>query len=872
IFISGRVYEDIHNQPGLSAVRLGDFSLKNVESPVPVYAVSGEQLVVPDEDYLLEKGKIEEKQQLHLPPELTSFVGREEEQRTLSQLLSEKRLVTLTGPGGIGKSRLVARVAERVTGHFPNGVYFVALAPISDPGLVPDTIARTLGITVNPQKPTIESLKEHLKEKKLLLILDNFEQITPAAWMISELLANCPDVKVLVTSRIPLNIQGEQEFAVLPLQVPEGAKSVNEVAVDQYPSIELFVERAKAVKPNFSLKSENLTDVASICAGLDGLPLAIELAAARIKILPPKAILNRLSQRLDLLKGGPADKPPRHQTLRQSIAWSYDLLSAEEQSFFQTLSIFVGGADLEAIEAVYEQPSTLKEDPFDLLASLINHSLVRTEETKTGDSRFYMLETIREFGLEKLQQSERYEVVEAAHTNYFLELAERAEPELKGANIEWWLEKLENDYDNLRAVLDRAEERRDTAIGLRIGVAIWRFWITRGRFREGARRLERFLQLSEHEAPSALRAKALQGMASLVHVKSDYQQAQPFIEESLDIWRRLNEKGELARVLNIHGWVLSQLGYLKDSAKASKEALEIGRELNDLREISVSHNNLGWLAMYEGNFKEGQKQLEKALSLREKLGNNRDIAYVKGPLAQMESRLGNYLKADQLVREAMKALQKVNDPNLIAWVHYNKATNEYEQGHYNIATEAFRQSLSGFKNIGNKGGIIWNLMALTSIYIALNDYEKAKEYLFEQERINRKVYSVILIGKAQLQQGQIAVGEGLPTLAIRHIRESIANYRDLGNQFGLLECFEALAYLAIDQEDFNTGVLLLSASQGLREALKTPLPPRSREQYKKQMELAREGLGGTTFDQTWKKGLQLSLEATIRLAEDWKIQ
>lgn len=394
VFISERVHEDIRNQSDLNTVCLGDFSLKNVENPVSVFAVSGEKLVVPNDDYLLEKGKVEEKQRLHLPPELTSFIGRQEEQETLSQLLMEKRLITLTGPGGIGKSRLVAKVATRVAAHFPDGIYFVALAPISDPGLVPDTIARTLGITVNPQKPTIESLKEHLKRKQLLLILDNFEQITPAAWMVSNLLADCSRIKVFVTSRIPLNIQGEQEFAVSPLQTPEGVRSTNDIVIDQYPSIELFLDRARSVKPSFRLQAGNLEEVASICAGLDGLPLAIELAAARIKLLPPKAILSRLSQRLDLLKGGAADKPPRHQTLRQSIAWSYDLLSAEEQSFFQTLSIFVGGADLEAIEAVYERPASSMEDPFDLLASLINHSLIRTAETEAGDSRFYMLETI----------------------------------------------------------------------------------------------------------------------------------------------------------------------------------------------------------------------------------------------------------------------------------------------------------------------------------------------------------------------------------------------------------------------------------------------------------------------------------------------
>jgi predicted ATPase len=394
--------------------------------------------------------------QTDLPAQLTPLVGREQELEEACALLrsGETRLMTLTGPGGIGKTRLGIRVAEELADEFADGVCFDSLAPIREPELVIPTIARTLGLRELGERPLSERLGELLKERELLLVLDNFEQVVEAAPRVAELLAVCPRLKVLATSREVLHLSSERVFPVPPLGLPDVEQLPEDaLALSEYGSVAFFVQRARMAKPDFRLTEENAPVVAEICVRLDGMPLAIELAAARLRLISPRAILERLRRRLRLLKGGPRDAPVRQKTLRDAIGWSYDLLGAEERLLFGRLSGFAGGCTLEAAEEVCDPGEDLTEDVLDLLASLMDKSLLNRAETEDGEGRFWMLETVKEYALERLEAAGEEEKIRRAHAAHYLALAEEARPELKGSRQTEWFDRLESEHDNHRAAL-----------------------------------------------------------------------------------------------------------------------------------------------------------------------------------------------------------------------------------------------------------------------------------------------------------------------------------------------------------------------------------------------------------------------------------
>ncbi|MGH7600481.1 MAG: ATP-binding protein, partial [bacterium] len=395
----------------------------------------------------------------NLPAQITPLVGREHVIEAVRQLLlkPQARLVTLTGPGGIGKTSLSLQIATSLLDEFAHGVFFVGLAAISDAELVLPTIAQTLGLRENRSKPLRENVIEYLRDKHLLLVLDNFEQVVTAASVVADLLAACARLKILATSRIVLHLKGEREYPVGPLRAPDPQATISKDSFSQYAAVELFIQRALAVKPDFEVNNDNAPAIAEICFRLEGMPLAIELAAARLKLFSPQALLARLGSRLEILRGGPRDMPARHQTLRQAIAWSYDLLSPEEQKFFQRLAVFVGGCSFDAAEAICHAEES-EFDTLDGLTALIDKSLLRQVETKEGEPRVVMFETIREFALESLQASDDWQATRQRHADFFLALAEKAEPELTGAKQGLWLNILEREHDNFRAVFSWIEE------------------------------------------------------------------------------------------------------------------------------------------------------------------------------------------------------------------------------------------------------------------------------------------------------------------------------------------------------------------------------------------------------------------------------
>jgi predicted ATPase/class 3 adenylate cyclase len=597
----------------------------------------------------------------NLPGQPTPLVGREREvAEVCERLLSpEVRLLTLTGPGGMGKTRVGLQAAAELLEEYEDGAYFVELATIDDPTLVAPTIARALGVAETGEKPPEETLKDYLREKELLLLLDNFEQVMEATPLLEGLLGAASGLKVLVTSRTVLRLYGEHEFPVLPLELPDPRRLPPPEYLTQYEAVRLFVERARAVKPDFSVTNENSPQVAEICARLDGLPLAIELAAARIRLLTPKTMLSRLGSRLKLLTGGARNLPERQQTLRGAIDWSYDFLDLEEQTLFARLSVFAGGRTLEAIETVCDPEGEL--GAFDRLDSLLEKSLLRQEEGPGGEPRFVMLETIHEFAREKLQESGEAEAIKRAHAEYFLALSEEAELELTGGPDQvTWSERLEAEHDNIRAALSWSLEVGDIQLTLRLAGALIYFWLYRGHLSEGMRWLEPALRRSSTVPPS-VRAKALRAAGAIANYQGDDERSESFLEESVALYKESGDKRGLARAYNNLGNTAADRGEWERAEILYGEALNLDRELEDEVHLPQSLNNLGWAALCQEDYERAAEVLREALAWAQRAGDKGSVAAINTNLGWVALGWGEQPQAAALFAEALTLFRDLED-------------------------------------------------------------------------------------------------------------------------------------------------------------------------------------------------------------------
>jgi non-specific serine/threonine protein kinase len=620
----------------------------------------------------------------NLPLRQAALLGRERELAAVRELLLRRDvgLITLTGPGGTGKTRLGLRAASEALGWFADGAFVVNLAPISDPGLVLSAIAQTLGVREAAGRPLLGTLVEHLRDKQLLLLLDNFEQVLPAAPLVADLLTACPGLKVLATSRAPLHVSGEQQFPVPPLALPDPRRLPERQALARVPAVALFVQRAQAVRPDFTLSGDNAAAVAEVCIRLDGLPLAIELAAARAKVLSPRAILTRLQHRLDLLQGGAQDWPARHQTLRQAIGWSYDLLDEPEQRLFRRLAVFVGGWRLESMVPVVAEgsPSQLSGQlPITLLdglASLVDQSLLREPEGAEQGVRFEMLETVRAYALEQLEASGEAEPLQQRHAAHFLELAELAASELTGPRQGPWLERLEEEHDNLRAALDWSTERGQAELSLRLAGALGRFWEVRGYLSEGQRWLERALTLGASVGPSptaSVLAAALNAAGTLAYISSDYERAAALFQDSLRLQRELGDRSGIATSLHNLARVRFYQGDHERAGALCEESLALRRELADKRGIAMSLNTLGVIARDSGDLASARALYEQSLGLFRELGDRWGIGLLLNNLARVARDLADWTWTAALCAESLALFREVGDRHGLAWVLSNLA-------------------------------------------------------------------------------------------------------------------------------------------------------------------------------------------------------
>jgi predicted ATPase/class 3 adenylate cyclase len=604
----------------------------------------------------------------NLPAQPTPLVGRERELGEGRDLLRGEgvRLLTLTGPGGIGKTRLGLQVAADLLDEFEDGVFFVLLASITDPALVASAIAEPLGVVEAGDQSLEESLKGHLRGKELLLLLDNFEQVVDAAPLVGQLLSECPKLKVLATSRSVLRVYGEQEYPVPPLELPRPGHLPPIDRLSQYEAVRLFIERAKAAKPDFRVTDENAPAVAEICARLDGLPLAIELAAARIKLLTPGAMLERLGSRLKLLRGGARDLPERQRTLRATIEWSHALLDEGEQVLFARLAVFSGGRTLDAIEAICDARGDLPMDALEGVSSLLDKNLLGQEEGPEGEPRFVMLETIHEYARERLKASGEPEETSRLHAEYFLALAEEAEQGLWESEQGGWLDRLEVDHDNMRAALSWSlESEPETA--LRMVGALARFWEIRSHYLEGSRWIKAALRQTYH-AEGSVRAKALSEAGTFAWHRGDYEQATVLHGQALALYRELGDESNAAFALLCLGSQDLEQGEHERAKPFFEEALAISREVGDKRTIGYALHNLGDLARHTGHYKQARALGMEAISvfreMDDKWGTARQLVWLGMVTAYMSD---DYEEAAGFLEEGFALVREVGDWEWVAY-------------------------------------------------------------------------------------------------------------------------------------------------------------------------------------------------------------
>jgi predicted ATPase/DNA-binding CsgD family transcriptional regulator len=797
-----------------------------------------------------------------LPLPLTSFIGRarevseitrwllptkdprgDEQRRDLAGL--SPRLITITGAGGVGKTRLALQVCRDIAAQrlYADSVHVVSLAPISDPTLIVPTIAKTLGVNEAPDRLLFESLKTFLRNKQWLLLLDNFEQVIDAAPLLTELLSACEQLRLLVTSREALRVRGEQEFPLSPLALPDLVVMPDKPAVEtllQYPSVALFVQRAQESKPDFQLTSENALAVAELCARLDGLPLAIELAAPHIKLLSPQAMLGRLQESpLRLLTGGARDLPARQRTLRATIQWSYDLLDDDERKVFRWLSVFVGGCALEGDIGYWilsgqdsntQYPISNTQSPMlkhrfavsniELATALVNKNLMRQSEVN-GEPRLSMVETIREFGLEQLRQSGEWAAAQRAHAEYILSLVEATAPKLAGAEQQTALNQLGRELDNLRAALRWMLENHETESALQMASGLSRFWFMRGYWNEGRRWMEEVI------ADCRLRI-------------ADWRQRSGTTEH-----RALDKA--------------AQSEMLKHRFAVANRKLQIELYAQLLREA-------GSLIRYQGDFARARTLCEQSLALYRELGDSAGIVTALIQLCRLLSDQGDWAAARVKVEEALTLINTVNDPRAKADVHFIAGTNALVETDFANAQTRLTESLRWMRLLGDKAGIASALNGLSFVATELGDYATAQSLLDESFKLSQEVGDKRSGGRALFSQARLAYKQGHYAQARAHF-EAVWSLVHHTNDFNSVWTVEGLAMICAAQDMPQWAVRLFSLSEAMRESFHIPQIPLFQADSTETLASARSRLSAEAFAAAWAEGRKLPLDDVLKVPQ-----
>jgi predicted ATPase/transcriptional regulator with XRE-family HTH domain len=755
----------------------------------------------------------------NLPVPLTTFIGREKEQVDVMMLIAKHRLVTLTGPGGVGKTRLSTKVGEQVLRDYDDGVWFVELAPVRDPILVPRTTAVAIGLREEPQRPIIDMLSDYLRETHLLIILDNCEHLLDAcAELADTLLKSCPQLRILATSREGLGILGEAIHPVPSLELPDIQQIVEKFSA--FDSVRLFEERAQLARMDFSLTTENMSSIAKICSQLDGIPLAIELAAARVGTFSAEQIAERLQQSFDLLTTGNRTALPRHQTLRAAIDWSYDLLSPDEKIAFQRLSVFVNGWTLEAAEFICSDAIITSEEVLDLLAHLTNKSLVVTKEAQVG-TRYLMLETIRQYAHQKLLESGGSEAIHDKHLAYYVKLVEQAEPDLYRSNQVFWFKKLDDELDNFRLALEWALVT-DVESGLRITSVPWRFWQRSVYLQEVGAWVHQLLE--HYPTDNSLRAHALTVYSTYMFVRGKRAEARNLAEQGLQLARVLSDRQNEALSLLFLGRIIAFSGDYHKGIPLLEQSLALYRKLGD--KIGEATATL-WLSKNHNDLENSKAHLLESLKLHRELGNLSDIAWCLGILAQQAIFVEDFSSPLPWLEEARTIYREIKDQSGEAEILTYLGTLAHWQSDYKEACVCFQQ--------------------------AIMLYEKTDASLLSWPRVR--------LGHVFLQQGKLAEAkEALETSLQQFQKDDIV--------IGLIYAIEGLANLHLTQGQPECSVRLFAWADAMREKIGDPRPPVEQESVERDLAIIHSHLNDIAFEKAYQTGRAMNTKQAIALGRE----
>jgi non-specific serine/threonine protein kinase len=819
----------------------------------------------------------------NLPVQVSSFVGREREMAQVKRMLTSARLVTLVGAGGCGKTRLAIQVAGELAGEYPEGAWLVELGALSDPGLIVQEAVSVLGQSEESDRPLLDRLTDYLRAKHLLLVLDNCEHLISACAQLAEtLLQACPDLCILATSRETLGIAGESAFGVPSLSVPD-PRQVSSMSVDQasgvlaHEGVRLFLERASAVQPNFGITNANAPAVAQICSRLDGIPLAIELAAARVKALSVEQIAARLDDRFRLLTGGSRTALPRHQTLQALIDWSYELLSEEERVLLRRLSVFAGGWTLEATETVCAGDGLQAEDVLDLLTRVVDKSLVLVEE-RHGAARYRMLDTIQQYAREKALASGEAAGVRTRHLDLFVRLAEEAECELRRAEQLTWLNRLEIEHDNLRAALGWSQASGDTDAGLRLAAALFEFWLLRGYEGEGRAWLEEMLRLSAESGRTQARAKALRAAGFLAVGQGDIISGRARLDESLAIFRELGDQIGMTDSLLGLGRAAYFQGDYTAARSALAESLGISRLAQYPRGSAQALYRLGMVCLIQGNYAQARTHFEESVAKFRSQGDKWGLSYSLNALGEEALRRGDYAIAHAVFEESLSVFKALGSKSGIAMALNELGWLALSQGDYLAARSHLEESLGLRREMGHRVGMAIAFNLLGDVALHLGDYQQAKALIDNGLTLRKAAGSKSGIAWSLQNLGYLAQYQGEYRQAAAHFAESLALFLEVGNKIGVAECLEGLASVATAEWRPGAGShaafggsadrvpRLFGAADALREVANTPLPPYRRADYDRDITATRAQLDEAAFAAAWAEGRAMPIEQAVAYA------
>jgi predicted ATPase/class 3 adenylate cyclase len=798
ILVSNATQELVRNDlPSLVELRnLGLHRLRDLTRAEHIYQVVAQRL--PDRFPALRSLEVVPN---NLPRQLTTFIGREREIAEAKRLLAETHLLTITGPGGSGKTRLSLEIGARLLSEYPDGVWLVEFAHLADPARVPQVLATALSVREEADRPLLVTLVDHLRPKRVLLLLDNCEHLIDAcAGLADTLLRGCPEVKILPSSREALGLTGEVVFRVPPLSLPDSRLVPALERLAEYEAVRLFVDRAIAVKPDFTLTDDTAAAVVQICRRLDGIPLAIELAAARVRTLSVQQITAHLDERFRLLTGGSRTALPRHQTLRGLIDWSYGLLSEAERELFRRVSVFVGGWTLEASVAVCAGVDVDRYDIVELLGRLVDKSLCLIDG-EGSDPRYRLLETIRQYGFEKLAETSEGQVVRARHRDFYLGFAEDAEPRLQGPEQVAWLQRLEADHDNLRAALRWSLDCDETEAALRLGSALSLFWDTHGYVREGREWLDELLAHARERPTSTVTTRRALGKvldaASRTRARwSEFPQATEFLTQGLAVWRELGDKRGIAEALNNLAVGATQSGDRVRARVLVAESLALFRELSDKRGTAHALNNLAEILRGDGDLPGARALFEESVPLFEAIEERRGLSHALDNLGGILTAQGDYGPAEALYSRSRRLAEELGDNHAVATALRSLGGVAHHRGDHERARSFYEDSVARFREMGDGFCLAKSLIGYALTSHEMGDHEQARVLGDQGLALLREAGAKGELAPRLGQLGAAALAHGDVARAARFFEQSLALYSETHDEQGIATSREGLARVA----------------------------------------------------------------------------